>query len=414
MNVRELLKRYAAGERDFRCVDLSAKKRRGARLVDADLSGADLSRANLSRTNLSGANLSGANLIGADLSAANLNRTYLIKANLSKANLSGADCSSAELLKANLQSANLENVNLENANLENANLSEANLTNAKLMRANLENASFLKAILNGVLFWDGYDESLFNFWRYKASFAHSHCLSSKGIDLREASFNEDTKFPPDFNPLTKGACFVGLTTCFFETALLMDISDHPFLLMTEDDLAPILDSEVNEKIEILDIVSNSIEKEEKFNPEIVEDSREKIQRAIVQRRGQPQFRQELLKAYNNKCAITGFDAEQSLEAAHIYPYKGDDTNKVENGLLLRADIHTLFDLYLIAVEPETKVVIIAPELVKTKYKRLNRKKINLPRNLRQHPSEGALIWHYNQCDWINKSKELEIDFQENL
>jgi predicted restriction endonuclease len=232
-----------------------------------------------------------------------------------------------------------------------------------------------------------------------------HCLNSPGIDLREAYFNEDTKFPPDFNPFTEGARFVGLATCFFETALLMDISDHPFLSMTEYDSQSTLNSEVNKKTETLDIVSNSLEKGDEFNPEIIEDSREKIQRAIVQRRGQPQFRQELLKAYNNKCAITGFDAEQSLEAAHIYPYKGDDTNKVENGLLLRADIHTLFDLYLIAVQPEAKEILIAPELMKTKYKKLNKRKLNVPKDLRQHPSLEALEWYYKQCSWINQINE---------
>jgi hypothetical protein len=201
--------------------------------------------------------------------------------------LSGADCSHAELFKVNLENANLENTNLESAYLENANLSKANLTNAKLVRANLENTNFLKAILNGALFWEVFDESSFNTWRCQPSFVHLHCLNSPGIDLREASFNEDTRFPPYFNPLTEGACFVGLTTCSFDKALLMDISDHPFLSMTEYDSQSTLNSEVNKKTETLDIVSNSLEKGDNFNPEIIEDSREKIQRAIVQRRTAP-------------------------------------------------------------------------------------------------------------------------------
>jgi predicted restriction endonuclease len=66
--------------------------------------------------------------------------------------------------------------------------------------------------------------------------------------------------------------------------------------------------------------------------------RERTTTSIARRQGQPKFRGDLLKAYRGQCAITGFNAEQALEAAHIYPYKGNDTNKVWNGLLLRADI----------------------------------------------------------------------------
>ena len=44
--------------------------------------------------------------------------------------------------------------------------------------------------------------------------------------------------------------------------------------------------------------------------------------------------------------MTGCDVVQALDAAHISPYLGDQSNHVTNGVLLRADIHTLFDLQL--------------------------------------------------------------------
>jgi hypothetical protein len=49
-----------------------------------------------------------------------------------------------------------------------------------------------------------------------------------------------------------------------------------------------------------------------------------------------------------------------LEAAHIRPYLGENDNHPENGLLLRADIYTLFDLDLLGTEPDTLRVRIHP------------------------------------------------------
>jgi hypothetical protein len=72
-------------------------------------------------------------------------------------------------------------------------------------------------------------------------------------------------------------------------------------------------------------------------------ARERIAAAIAGRRGQQVFRQRLLDIYGT-CLVTGCDAEGVLEAAHIQPYRGAGTFLESNGLLLRADIHTLFDL----------------------------------------------------------------------
>lgn len=77
---------------------------------------------------------------------------------------------------------------------------------------------------------------------------------------------------------------------------------------------------------------------------------EPILRAIKSRRGQASFRNALLQAYSQTCFITGCKTEHVLEAAHIVPH-GDETNYcVFNGLLLRADIHTLFDLELLSID----------------------------------------------------------------
>jgi hypothetical protein len=88
-----------------------------------------------------------------------------------------------------------------------------------------------------------------------------------------------------------------------------------------------------------------------FDASNEKDARAKTLRTIVQRRGQPQFRQKLITAYAGRCAMTGCAVPDILEAAHIKPYMGDHSNHVTNGLLLRADVHTLFDLGLVRIHP---------------------------------------------------------------
>ncbi|HRH44455.1 MAG TPA: HNH endonuclease [Pyrinomonadaceae bacterium] len=118
-------------------------------------------------------------------------------------------------------------------------------------------------------------------------------------------------------------------------------------------------------------VISKIEDEIEFNPQNIEDARKKIYTSIAVRRGQQKFRQMLIEAYEGKCAVTGCEVKETLEAAHIIPYKGEHTNKLGNGILLRADIHTLFDLGLIAIDTNTMSVILAPTLINTDYNQFN-------------------------------------------
>ena len=95
----------------------------------------------------------------------------------------------------------------------------------------------------------------------------------------------------------------------------------------------------------------------------ISDTRETVLRSIRQRRGQRKFRDSLLVRYGGRCVMSGCALADVLEAAHIWPYRGEADNHPENGLLLRADLHTLFDLDLIAVNPETLVIEVAPALM---------------------------------------------------
>jgi len=132
-----------------------------------------------------------------------------------------------------------------------------------------------------------------------------------------------------------------------------------------------------------------------FNPNDLSDARKRTLASIVRRRGQPQFRKALLKAYQGRCAITGCELLQVLEAAHIHPYLGDETNVVSNGLLLRADVHTLFDLGLLWINPNDMRIGIAGSLKHSEYAALDGQPLNLPQYESDHPSRPALEFRFN-------------------
>lgn len=132
-----------------------------------------------------------------------------------------------------------------------------------------------------------------------------------------------------------------------------------------------------------------------FNPEDISDARTRTVASIVRRRGQPQFRKQLLRAYQGRCAITACSLQQVLEAAHIHPYLGDATNLVSNGLLLRADVHTLFDLGLLWVNPDDLRIEISNSLKDSEYAVIEGQPLYLPENETEHPSRLALQFRFN-------------------
>ena len=124
------------------------------------------------------------------------------------------------------------------------------------------------------------------------------------------------------------------------------------------------------------------------------DARLRVYRQIVARQGQAGFRSALLGAYEGRCAVTGCDAVPALEGAHLRAYRGSESNAVTNGLLLRADIHTLFDLRLWAPDPETRNIIISKLLAGTQYAALFTCRLADTAAAWQRPNPEALdmIW----------------------
>jgi HNH endonuclease len=140
-------------------------------------------------------------------------------------------------------------------------------------------------------------------------------------------------------------------------------------------------------------LSNIAEAEGAFDAGNEEDGRRRELASIVRRQGQPKFRRQLLELYENSCAISGCDALHALEAAHIIPYNGDKTNHPCNGLLLRSDLHTLFDLGLLTVDANTLTVTLSPLLRGTTYASFAGQTIRLPKDRRLWPSAAALAKH---------------------
>lgn len=108
------------------------------------------------------------------------------------------------------------------------------------------------------------------------------------------------------------------------------------------------------------------------------DARKKIDASIRLRQGGAKFRKKGLKNFSGRCAVTGFNVASVLEAAHIVPYLGEQTNTPDNCLILRADIHTLFDRQLLGVCSKTLTVRLADELKNSPYGDLEGRPISRP------------------------------------
>ena len=110
------------------------------------------------------------------------------------------------------------------------------------------------------------------------------------------------------------------------------------------------------------------------------------------REGQPAFRKRLLQAYEGMCAVTGCSVQVLLEAAHIMPYSGAWHTRAHHGLLLKTDIHTLFDRVLIQIDTDHKIRV-SPHLLGYEYELLEGQKMKLPKEKSDWPDAEHLLKH---------------------
>lgn len=115
------------------------------------------------------------------------------------------------------------------------------------------------------------------------------------------------------------------------------------------------------------------------------------------RYGQGAFRIVVTDLYGRHCAVTGEKTLPVLEAAHIRPVARGGQHRPDNGLLLRSDIHTLFDRGYVTVTPDYRFRV-SPRLRADwdngrVYYQLDGSKIHLPHDPRAQPSRIELGWH---------------------
>ncbi len=119
------------------------------------------------------------------------------------------------------------------------------------------------------------------------------------------------------------------------------------------------------------------------------------------RLGQSAFRVLVTDAYSRRCAITGERTLPVLEAAHIKPYSLSGPHYISNGILLRSDLHKLFDEFYLTVTPDYHVTVskrIREEFENGKeYYRFHGAQLaSIPGLKKNAPATEFLNWHNSQ------------------
>ena len=118
---------------------------------------------------------------------------------------------------------------------------------------------------------------------------------------------------------------------------------------------------------------------------------------ISPRLGQGAFRLAVTDAYKRECALTGGRVLPALEAAHIQAYGNGGEHKVSNGLLLRRDIHTVFDAGYLTFDEDLRAVV--SDRLRTEfnngneYRRLHGERLRLPDDPALRPDPDRMKWH---------------------
>ncbi|MBA1335389.1 MAG: Restriction endonuclease [Firmicutes bacterium] len=129
-----------------------------------------------------------------------------------------------------------------------------------------------------------------------------------------------------------------------------------------------------------------------------DDSRYGAGHIVYARIGQGAFKVLVTEAYHRRCAVSGERTLPVLEAAHIKPYSQQGPHSTNNGLLLRKDLHTLFDRGYMTINEDLHIEV--SKRIKEDYGNgreyyafHGRKLIETPDNIRDRPSIEFIRWH---------------------
>jgi uncharacterized protein YjbI with pentapeptide repeats len=347
---------------NFSSAKLRGTNLEGIKLENTNFSGADLTDAYLDYTCLKGMiidnntkmnqkyhliweitnkELENRNLSGQDLSRANLSGAILIKADLTGATLTKTDLTGSKLECANLTGADLTKADLTRAKLECANLRGANLKSSKIANANFAEANFCDTDLS-----------------------QTHNKLTTISTLKDAYYNDETKFPEGLHPTTV----------------------HKIPQKAAQKISQMIWSNYQDPQWIKELLNN------KGEPQKYPPSREK----------QQEFKEEITKIYGYKCLISGCEIKEIIEAAHIIPYSKIESHDVANGLLLRVDLHRLFDAHLIAIHPTNREVLISEQIAKEYQDIRGIQIVSCLTGEDATKQQDALRYHCEQCNWIDK------------
>ncbi|WP_196811808.1 pentapeptide repeat-containing protein, partial [Dolichospermum circinale] len=247
----------------------------------------------------------------------------------------------ADLTDANLTGADLTGADLRRAKLQCANLRGANLKMSKIANANFAEANFCDTDLS-----------------------QTHNKLTTVSTLKDAYYNDETKFPERLHPTTV----------------------HKIPQKAAQKISQMIWSNYQDPQWIKELLNNKGES----------------QKYLPSRERQQEFKEELTKKYGYKCLISGCEIKEIIEAAHIIPYSKIESHDVANGLLLRVDLHRLFDAHLIAIHPTTRKVLISEQIAKD-YQDIRGIKIESRLTDEDaNKQQDALRYHCEQCNWIDK------------
>ncbi|MGY4573513.1 HNH endonuclease [Bradyrhizobium sp. USDA 3256] len=119
------------------------------------------------------------------------------------------------------------------------------------------------------------------------------------------------------------------------------------------------------------------------------------------RLGQGAFRIVVTDSYQRRCAVSGEKTLPALDAAHIRPFSSGGKHEASNGILLRRDIHSLFDSGYVTISPDYRFEVskrIREEFENGRhYYALHGQQIAKPQNPNRQPDAKALVWHNENC-----------------
>jgi putative restriction endonuclease len=118
---------------------------------------------------------------------------------------------------------------------------------------------------------------------------------------------------------------------------------------------------------------------------------------IRPRLGQGAFRVGVTGVYQRRCSVTGERTLPILDAAHIRPYGAGGEHEITNGLLLRTDVHRLFDLGYVTVSGDGRFEVgrrLKDDFENGRlYYEMHGRRVTLPEDVDQRPAQNALEWH---------------------